>query len=58
MKTKVKIELFVNVDRSLWKNSDLIALFSRAVSSINSNSIKDQYKLELEKITDKNITEV
>ncbi len=58
MKSKVKVELFLNIDRTLWKDSDIIALFSRAVSSINSKPIKETYKLELEKMTDKSIVDV
>ncbi len=58
MKSKVKVEMFLSVDKTLWKNSDIIALFTRAVSSINTKAIKDIYKLELEKMTDKNILDV
>ncbi len=58
MKSKIKVEMFLNIDRTLWKDSDIIALFSRAVSSINTKAIKDIYKLELEKMTDKNIVDV
>ena len=57
MKSKVKVVLFFNVDRTLWKNNDIISL-CRRISNINTNVINEKYKIELEKMTDKNITDI
>ena len=57
MKSKVKVELFLNVDRTLWKNSDIIALF-KYISKIDESNISEGCKIELEKMTDKNISDI
>lgn len=61
MKSKVKIELFLNVDRTLWKNTDIIALCEcvrEHIRNVNKSGFSEGCMIELEKTTDKNITDI